>query len=64
MIREILVTLNYSHSMNIAHRDLKPENILVKNLADKSKCRIKIIDWGFGKLLKDSQFFNRICGTN
>lgn len=42
---QILVSLQYSQSMNIVHCDLKPENILLKH---RDKCGIKIIDFGSG----------------
>jgi serine/threonine protein kinase len=45
-MRQILMGLKHCHSQNICHRDLKPENILVKE-----KTKIKICDFGSGKIL-------------
>lgn len=49
LFKQILLGLQYIHSINVAHRDLKPENILVD-----AKGHIKISDFGLSKLL-DSQ---------
>ena len=51
-------------SLNIVHRDLKPENImLIINENSKSIECIKIIDFGFSKIiLADEQVFEK-CGT-
>lgn len=53
VMREILITLKYTHALGIAHRDIKPENILVKGLGDKDKFKIKVIDWGLGTLISE-----------
>jgi len=45
-LRQILLGLKDCHEQKICHRDLKPENILVKD-----KTRIKICDFGSGKIL-------------
>jgi dual specificity tyrosine-phosphorylation-regulated kinase 2/3/4 len=42
---QILLGLQYAHSLNIIHCDLKPENILLKSA---QKCGLKIIDFGSG----------------
>lgn len=41
LIKELVESLNYSHSKGIFHRDIKPENVLI----DSSKS-IKLTDWG------------------
>lgn len=53
VVREILITLRYTHGLGIAHRDIKPENVLVRGLGDKEKFKIKIIDWGLGTLIRE-----------
>jgi len=43
-IAEIIVALEYLHSMNILHRDLKPRNILIDSTG-----HLKITDFGLSK---------------
>ena len=51
---QILHTLDYLHSRNIAHRDLKPDNILY------SGGNIKIVDFGLSKQNEDGKFYTKI----
>ncbi|XP_041362473.1 3-phosphoinositide-dependent protein kinase 1-like [Gigantopelta aegis] len=44
---EIIVALEYLHSLGIIHRDLKPENILLND-----EMHIQITDFGSAKILK------------
>lgn len=41
---EVLLALEYMHSLNIAYRDLKPENLML----DRDG-HIKLTDYGFAK---------------
>lgn len=49
LFRQILMALNYCHSINIVHRDLKPENFLFVDKTDASD--LKIIDFGLSKIM-------------
>ncbi|KNC52951.1 AGC/PKA protein kinase [Thecamonas trahens ATCC 50062] len=53
---EIVLVLEYLHSLGIVYRDLKPENVLI----DRDG-HIRITDFGFAKYLDDSTF--TVCGT-
>jgi len=41
--QQVLVALDYLHSLCLVHCDLKPENILIKSY---SRCEVKVIDLG------------------
>jgi len=48
MIAEIILVLEYLHSMDVAHRDLKPENLLLD-----SQYHIKLCDFGEAKIIEN-----------
>eukprot|EP00927_Polykrikos_kofoidii_P087100 TRINITY_DN9954_c0_g1_i1.p1 TRINITY_DN9954_c0_g1~~TRINITY_DN9954_c0_g1_i1.p1 ORF type:complete len:1193 (-),score=160.03 TRINITY_DN9954_c0_g1_i1:92-3670(-) len=48
--KQVLVALEYIHSMWLIHADLKPENILVKSY---SRCEVKVIDFGSSCFMHD-----------
>lgn len=57
--KQILIGLQYIHSLNVAHRDLKPQNILVDQFG-----RIKICDFGLSKIFDDSTNLTKTpCGS-
>lgn len=56
--KQILIGVQYIHSLNIAHRDLKPENILVDKFG-----RVKISDFGLSKLFNSKGLTTTPCGS-
>ncbi|EGC29193.1 hypothetical protein DICPUDRAFT_96000 [Dictyostelium purpureum] len=56
--KEILHSLEYLHSINIAHRDLKSSNIMIN-----SKAEVKLIDFGFAIDLTHLKQDIMMCGS-
>ena len=48
--KQILIALEYVHSLKLIHCDLKPENILVKSIKN---VQVKIIDFGSSCFIHD-----------
>ena len=48
IVKQVLQTLTFIHSKNIAHRDLKLENLMFTSTNPKD-FQLKLIDFGFAE---------------
>ncbi|OMJ86935.1 hypothetical protein SteCoe_11402 [Stentor coeruleus] len=55
---EIVSAFMHLHSQHIIYRDLKPENILIS-----ASGHVKLVDFGFATVLKESHKCSTFCGT-
>jgi len=53
---EVACALNKMHPLHIAYRDIKPENIMLDSYG-----HIRLVDFGFSKIIHDRTF--TLCGT-
>lgn len=67
LVRSILSAIQHMHERGIMHRDLKPENMLLtrkEHHHDVTRMLdVKIIDFGFAKVMKDGATSTSFLGT-
>ncbi|KAK9147353.1 hypothetical protein Scep_006110 [Stephania cephalantha] len=59
--RQIMIVLQYCHSMGVMHRDLKPENFLF--LSGDEESPIKATDFGLSVFFKPGEKFKDLVGS-
>jgi len=63
IMKQLITSIYFLHNIGIIHRDLKPENILI-TLGDHEQVKeLKIIDFGFAKLINEAEKLTDTCGT-
>ena len=53
-IYQVLIALDYCHSMGIMHRDVKPQNLII----NPKKKELRLIDWGLAEFYIPEQDYN------
>lgn len=51
---QLLIALDYAHSMGIIHRDVKPQNVMI----DPQQRKLRLIDWGLAEYYLPGINFN------
>lgn len=52
-MRQLVGAMKAVHARNILHRDLKPDNLFIVESKDGEGERLKVLDFGFAKLVSD-----------
>jgi len=61
VMKKLLETINYCHSLNIIHRDIKPENIILQD--NTSDLDFKIVDFGLAVISAPGKKETLRCGS-
>ncbi|KAL5463905.1 hypothetical protein EMCRGX_G032854 [Ephydatia muelleri] len=59
--KQLISAVSFMHQRRVVHRDLKPENLLFT--ADGDGGSLKVIDFGFARLLPEAQTLTTPCYT-
>jgi len=58
LFSEVILAVEYVHSVGVAHRDLKPSNILLT-----SELSIKLADFGLSNMYSEGTRLTSPCGS-
>jgi calcium/calmodulin-dependent protein kinase I len=62
VVKDMIMGIEYLHSLGIVHRDLKPENLLFSDPSPKAS--LKVTDFGLSKVMENSStVLQTQCGT-
>ena len=61
VMRQMMSAVAHCHANSVVHRDLKPENFMLYDRDDIT--RIKLIDFGIAKKLKEGEKLKELKGT-
>ena len=64
VFKQIISAINYCHDEGVCHRDLKPENICFLNLGNMENNTVKIIDFGFGRVISPKEKLKTKVGSS
>ena len=59
IVKQLLAAFQFAHDANIIHRDIKPGNIMIN-----SQGRVKVLDFGLAKLLREGSMGNATLTDN
>jgi serine/threonine-protein kinase len=61
---EVCHVLQAAHDAGVVHRDLSLDNVFVLDTCGAGGCRIKVLDWGFARVLaEDDPLRGHVAGT-
>jgi serine/threonine protein kinase len=63
IMEQALLALDLFQKKHIVHRDIKLENILINQIEEKTKCEIRIADFGLAAFTPDDELITHKCGS-
>jgi serine/threonine protein kinase len=63
IMEQALLALDLFQKKHIVHRDIKLENILINQIEEKTKCEIRIADFGLAAFTPNDELITHKCGS-